>query len=248
MKALLLLPLLALPARAEFFSDAASGIARIAPRARVRFVSVRSFTSSREGGTGLVGEALAERLVAKMVHLGRPAVLHAGPKVDLPDAFVTGTYLRVGSGVAVTINVASAMTGTVLYSVSGTVPDEWSDAQHAAVSAAPRPPPVVREDPCEDWTKKVDEMQARVLEAKARYWARKLFSDAPKKAAVGVRPGKFISDKRLYAEFDRSLRFWMSQRSVPKLTPAEVKAFVDADLKSELLARECGGSGALAGN
>lgn len=262
LKAVLAAALLAapLPARAggDFFADAAKSISRLSPRARVKFVLVRSFVPARgDGGPGELGSAAAERLVFELLHQGAPAVIHASRDVDLPDAFVTGTYLPMGDQVQITITMTSAVSGRPLYTEWRLVPNEWGAsaptvlrdrtyASPAKTAKAPRPA-APRGPDCADWRQKADALQRGVLVPKARYWAGRAYGPGPAKFDAAVDPRRLIFDPDLRAEFDRSYRFWLAQRQVPPLSPAEAKAFMNADLQTEDLLAQCApGRGSLA--
>lgn len=246
----------AAPLRAEtdpdFFHHAAREIARASPRARVRAVAVRSFTAADGGGSGAIGEGAAEKLVAALLHEGAPSVLHASPKADLPDAFVSGTYLPIGPDrVQLTVTMTSALSGRPLYSEWKVVRNEWGEDGPRLGVGAPRREAApqqaltspLEDEPaaggsCRDWERRADALQRAVLLPKARYWAQRYWAAKPEKA-LSVDPARLITSKPLAREFDRSLRFWLSEREVPRLTPDEVRSMVNADLATESLLDRC---------
>ena len=246
----------AAPLRAEtdqdFFHRAAREIARVSPRARVRSVAVRSFTAADGGGSGAIGEGAAERLVAALVHEGAPAVLHASPKAELPDAFVSGSYLAIGPDrVQLTVTMTSAISGRPLYSEWKVVRNEWGeDGPRLGVGArrreaGPQTALAAEEEAsreaagsCKDWERRADALQRAILLPKARYWAQRYWAAKPEKA-LAADPARLITSKALAKEFDRSLRFWLGQREVPKLTTDEVRSMVHADLATETLLDDC---------
>jgi hypothetical protein len=244
-------PLRAQPEQ-DFFRRAAREIARVSPKAHVRSVAVRSFTAANGGGSGTIGEGAAVRLVAALVHEGAPSVLHASPKTELPDAFVSGSYLPIGPDrVQLTVTMTSAVSGRPLYSEWKVVRNEWGeDGPRLGVGvrrreAAPDISASGGEEAleeaagsCKDWERRADALQRAVLLPKARYWAQRYWAAKPEKA-LSADPARLITSKALAKEFDRSLRFWLAQREVPKLTPDEVRSMVNADLATESILDGC---------
>jgi hypothetical protein len=240
-------PLLHAESSADFFKSAARSISRAAPRAHVRFVMVRALTSANEGIAGPIGVAAGEQLVLELIHFGTPSVIHAAREVDLPDAYVSGTYQPMGELVNVTITMTSAVGGRLLYSQRRLIPIEWVEAGSEAAEAkqeARRSVRTSRAVPsvargCAAWQERAAALQRAVVAPKARYWANRAYEPAPAGGAAGLDPRRLMFDPDLRAEFNQSLRYWLAQRRVPALTPDETRAFLNADLKTEELLAEC---------
>lgn len=92
---------------------------------------------------------------------------------------------------------------------------------------------------CDNAATTVDRLEARILDLKARYWARKL-KDGLSGRTLKANPGSTISDPELKQEFYDKLKAWYSRSEVPALDEAETKRFLAVDRKAYELAQYCG--------
>mgnify|MGYP001605390686 FL=1 len=92
---------------------------------------------------------------------------------------------------------------------------------------------------CASAARRVDSIQAGILDLKARYWAAQLLKKDFKMEDVKVKPGSVITDKALKMRFLRSLQE-AYRLPGPPLTLAEIKRFIEADSASFSLHRRCG--------
>jgi TolB-like protein len=94
------------------------------------------------------------------------------------------------------------------------------------------------EDSCVDASRRVDALEARILEPKARYWARRLRAGLANTSLI-ANPGSTISDPELKSRFYSRIKYWHDQPSIPELTPMEVRHFVELDQQAFSLHRRC---------
>jgi len=93
-------------------------------------------------------------------------------------------------------------------------------------------------NPCEGARELVDDMQASILDLKARYWARKALDKGFSISDVAYRPATTISDAGLRQEFfERMREAWESGTS--GLDAEEARRFIAVDRKSFELRQEC---------
>ena len=92
---------------------------------------------------------------------------------------------------------------------------------------------------CASASRRVDSIQAGILDLKARYWAAQLLKRDFKMEDVKVKPGSVITDKALKMRFLRRLQE-AYRLPGPPLTLAEIKRFIDADSASFSLHQRCG--------
>lgn len=93
-------------------------------------------------------------------------------------------------------------------------------------------------DVCADAARRVDSLEADILDLKARYWALKLKKGLDRRSLT-VNPGSTISDAGLRRTFYSRLKAWYAQEAIPELSPFEVKRFVTMDQKAYSLYKEC---------
>ncbi|MDE2313685.1 MAG: hypothetical protein KGL04_05890 [Elusimicrobia bacterium] len=95
------------------------------------------------------------------------------------------------------------------------------------------------ENGCEDASSRVDKMEARILEIKARYWAGRL-RDGLSPASLKINPGSMISDPALKKEFYSRLEYWYHQDRIPRLSSGEARRLVAMDGQAYSLYNDCG--------
>ena len=93
-------------------------------------------------------------------------------------------------------------------------------------------------DPCESAHDRVDAMERRILDVKARYWALQL-SRGVAYRTIKFNPGSTISDPDLMKEFYQRMKQWGGQAIIPELSPLESKQFAETEEKAFNLARQC---------
>lgn len=93
--------------------------------------------------------------------------------------------------------------------------------------------------PCEAAAERVDGLERRILDLKARYWALQLSRGVPY-AALKFNPGSTITDPALKKALYGRMKQWLRQPIVPELTPHEIQQFAEADGKAFEIARRCG--------
>lgn len=94
-------------------------------------------------------------------------------------------------------------------------------------------------DNCEGATGRVDAIEAKILELKARYWALQL-SRGVSYSGIKFNPGSTISDPDLKKAFYGRMKAWMAEDVIPELTPHEILQFAEADEHAIHIARSCG--------
>jgi hypothetical protein len=98
---------------------------------------------------------------------------------------------------------------------------------------------VVDYHPCMNASLLIDELEASILDLKARYWASQL-SKGVNMSAIKFNPGSTITDPDLKREFYARIKAWTRQKDIPELSPTEIKEFAEADEEAIRLARLCG--------
>lgn len=93
--------------------------------------------------------------------------------------------------------------------------------------------------PCMDAGVIIDDLERRILDLKARYWASQL-SKGVNMSAIKFNPGSTITDPGLKREFYARMKAWTLQEHIPELSPTEIKEFAEADEEAIRLARLCG--------
>lgn len=93
-------------------------------------------------------------------------------------------------------------------------------------------------DPCEAAHDRVDDLERRILDVKARYWALQL-SRGVAYSNIKFNPGSTISDPDLKREFYQRMKQWGGQNIIPELSPMESKTFAETEEKAFNLARRC---------
>lgn len=175
------------------------------------------------------------------------------------DALVTGTFLRVGRGrLEVNTRLIDAQTARILGAATAQVEDEtppdslWSgsvwDVTPPELGQIAPPaeflPDLFRDAPgpvtgCDDWERRVDDLQTATLELKARHWAAKLREPGFSRAGLKRNPGSEIRSLSMRQElYGRIQALYHGGRSAP-LSVKEQEKLAGADRQADTLMEEC---------
>ena len=217
----------------------------------------------RTGKVQAVERSLLEKLFEEH-RLGRSGALDDSKlksigRMFAVDAVITGSFVTLGPEVLINARLIDVETGLILAASERRAERDWfeafgADARETLTIPAPEftvAPPAIfsSDDPpsrdalaeasCDEAAERVDRLESRILEIKARYWALKLRSGFSI-AKLTRNPGSTISDPELKRRFYERLRSWYAQAAVPELTAAEVQRFVALDSEAFFLHRKCG--------
>ncbi|MFH1620286.1 MAG: FlgO family outer membrane protein [bacterium] len=191
-----------------------------------------------------------------------PNMLKKIGKVFSVEGIVTGSFVTLDEKVVVNARLINVETGVIIAAVERQADREWFDATGSdrsdsrlaslwvpvpefTVEALSLPPEVsseLRDAPtdnsCEGASERVDRMESRILDIKARYWADQLKKGASL-AGLKANPGSTISDPSLKKAFYDRMKYWYGLENVPALTPSELQRFFSIDGKAYSLYREC---------
>ncbi|MBI4385917.1 MAG: hypothetical protein HY551_00895 [Elusimicrobia bacterium] len=92
---------------------------------------------------------------------------------------------------------------------------------------------------CEGASERVDRLESRILDIKARYWANHL-RKGKSLAGLRVNPGSTISDPGLKTSFYKRMEYWYNRGEVSELDARELQLFRTIEAKAYSLYRECG--------
>ena len=179
--------------------------------------------------------------------LGNPAELRRLGRILNVEAIIGGSFKAQGM-----LSIAQAF---LLHIRSGEIEPagEWRmdrDLVVAPPAFSVEPPVLDMEDslamrdgmsdydPCEAAHDRVDDLERRILDVKARYWALQL-SRGVAYQTIKFNPGSTISDPDLKKEFYRRMKLWGGQDIIPELSPLESKTFAETEEKAFNLARKC---------
>lgn len=178
------------------------------------------------------GAVLAARTdTIERLRYGRDDVIPEGDAIDPREAaaevraFQDGRPYLAGTAVS---EEASAAVQDSLWSGSGLPVPAGLDLRDAPGGGE-----------CAGAARRVDALQAGILDLKARYWAAQLSRKDFKMEDVKVKPGSLITDRALKMKFLRSLQE-AYRLPPPPLTLAQIKRFIEADSASFALHRRCG--------
>jgi hypothetical protein len=221
----------------------------------------------RDGRVEAVERSLLSKL-ADEVSLDRTGAVAGGAAREVRlapvDGLVVGRYESDGNGVRVFARVVDARTGVIAGAGQAEVADaslsfdpfavpvprlaggfpDWDardglrDAPADAVPEADVPAPLPA-PACGGAAARVNVLQEKVLDLKARYWAFRLRLGADA-ASISVNPGTTIPDPGLRERFYARLRFWHAAPRLPAMTKAELGTLADAEGRSYELVRDCG--------
>jgi TolB-like protein len=93
-------------------------------------------------------------------------------------------------------------------------------------------------DDCAEANRSADEMESRIIELKAHYWALQL-KKGVSNTALKSNPGSEITDPGLKRRFYSSLRAWYSFDVVPELAVSDVLTVLMIDHKAAALRQGC---------
>ena len=281
---LLALLIVACPARGDGFKALGKELAKAARKAGMGKVVVVSFVPA-DDSNAKDGWFLAEKLTTQVVRSGavqaversmieklmdehrlaRTGVLDQSSikklgRVAAADGVITGSFVTLGTKVAVHARLIDVETGVIVAAAERDVDRAWFETA-AAVAArrhlswpleAERPADVsvwpeveasglrdsVSDDSCQDVDSRVDSLNREILDLKARYWALKL-REGLSLATLKHDPGSEITDPRLRKEFRELMEGWSGRSKIPRLTVYEIKRFVHLDSKAFGLHRRC---------
>jgi TolB-like protein len=93
-------------------------------------------------------------------------------------------------------------------------------------------------DDCAEANRSADEMESRILELKAHYWALRLKKGVAN-TQIKANPGSDLTDPELKRRFYSSLRAWSSFDVVPELEVSDVLTVLMIDHKASALRQNC---------
>ena len=209
----------------------------------------------------LIGKLLDEHRLAKtgLIDLGTLKKLGAVLSVD---GIVSGSFVTLGPRVLINARLIDVETGRIVAACEREAPREWSDGAALifplAQELAAEPPTDLSADiarassfeedglrdslasqGCAHAAERVDRMESRILDIKARYWALRLKKGLSLRV-LKFNPGSTITDPELKRRFYDRMTFWHERGDIPELSPAEVNSFVTTDQRAFALHRECG--------
>ena len=190
-------------------------------------------------------------------------------KVFSVEGLITGSFVTMGPDVIIQARLINIETGVIVMASEGRVTREWSASAAPVGAPKPEsstiwvPAPEFTvaapafdeneqasirdsvsdnpagDDSCANAAQRMDGMNRKIMDLKARYWALQLKHGLP---LSGLRhnPGSEISDPELKKEFYGRTKAWVLQGDIPELTASEVKRFVDVGSKVFDLAARCG--------
>lgn len=163
------------------------------------------------------------------------------------DGVVSGTFVTTGSDALARPIIVSAASGRARKGsdfrfrrdFTVPVPEFFVDAPAPLEDIPDLRDSVVDYHPCQDAGARVDELESRILDLKARYWASQL-AKGVHMGAIKFNPGSTISDPDLKREFYAKMKSWTKESHIPELSPSEIKEFAEVDAEAIALARRCG--------
>jgi TolB-like protein len=220
----------------------------------------------RSGKVQVVERANLSRVMSEQ-QLGRlgalePAGLKKLGRLLSADAVVTGSFITSGRRLRLQARLVNVETGLIM-AASEAEADRDEEARSGWAKSwlptmqVPAPeltvaiPPLpggsmleLRDAPndevdCSQAAERVDALETRVLDLKARYWALKLREGLDPKT-LKQNPGSTITDPQLKKDFYARLKSWHESDAIPELSTGEVARLVALDGKAFALHRECG--------
>lgn len=210
----------------------------------------------------LLGKLLEER------HLYKTGLLDPGTLRKLGGLFsvegiVTGSLALSNQEAVVNARLIDVASGVIIAAARIPLGKEWRGASMPKAQARDHPPRIslsalepapdpvarppddfadLRDAPgkpfCAMLRARVDRMERRVLELKARYWALQLKNGGSMLRAA-VFPGSTISDIDLQQTLYDGIHDWYARGDIPALTPSETEALLDMDRKVLSLREGC---------
>jgi hypothetical protein len=184
-------------------------------------------------------------------------------KIFSVEAVVTGSFVTLGRETVLNARLIDIESGVIIAAAESAVERQWFDSQESILASGnssalwiPAPafdvdvPPLPQNDflelrdapnepSCENASRRIDELEEKILDIKARHWAARL-KEGVASTSLKVNPGSTISDPALRKSFYDRMKYWYQMENTPRLTPAEVRLFVSIDEKAYSLYRECG--------
>ena len=215
--------------------------------------------------TGLV-QTVERSLLKKLMeehHLGQTGILEQATlkklaKVFSVEGLITGSFVTKGDDVIIQARLINIETGVIVMASEGRVTREWESAQKAESSTIWVPAPeltvsvptfsnddpvefkdAIADDSCENAAERMDGLNKKILDLKARYWALQLKHGLPA-SDLRHNPGSEITDPMLKKEFYDRMKAWILQGNIPDLSASEVKRFVDVGSRVFDLGAKCG--------
>lgn len=215
-----------------------------------------------------LGRLMEEHRLARSGAMDASTVKKLG-RLAAADAVVVGSFVTLGRDAVVNARLIRVETGEILGAVERRVRREAFDLPGLGAAEAvlagelvvPAPeflaavPPLPQEgyielrdspadsasdtDSCADAPRRVDALEAGILDLKARFWALRLKKGFDRKSLT-VNPGSTISNPELRGEFYAKMKEWYARAEVPELSPYEVKRFIAQDQRAYSLYKECG--------
>lgn len=269
--ALLAASALASPARAsEDIKGMAKAVAAAAAARQVKRVAVVPFTAPRGAGS-FSGAVVSERLVIQLLARGELDLVErrfldkileeqrlgvfgimdqdtvkALGKVLGVDAILTGTIVELkGERVEINARLIHAETAQVLAADTVSVAKDWEErALGEDASTWIVPVPELGDDPfkggssCET---SVDEVERRIVDFKARYWAERLKDPAFTMRSLKRNPGSEIRNAEIKKQFFLKLQERYDSPARTPLTPPEQAALARGLQEIEVLSGLCEG-------
>ncbi|MBI4350643.1 MAG: hypothetical protein HY550_04325 [Elusimicrobia bacterium] len=186
-----------------------------------------------------------------------PSALRRLGSMASADGIVTGTYALADGEILVQARLVAIDTGLILAAAERRLARDWAQPQNLASNSplfVPAPeftveaPVITSEedmrdslasDSCSDAAERIDSLETRILELKARYWAGQL-KRGVSLSQLRYNPGSTISDPELKRKLYDRMKVWYTQERVPELSPAEMQAFVAIDQQALGIYRRCG--------
>jgi len=259
------------PARAaEDIQGLAKTVAFAAAAREVKRVAVVPFTGPR-GSSSFSGSILSERLVIQILARGeldlverrfldkvleeqrlgvfgimdQDTVKTLG-KVLGVDAILTGTIVELkGDRVEINARLIHTETARVLAADTVRVAKDWEErAISDDASAWIVPVPDLGDEPFKSGsscTASIDEVEKRILDFKARYWAERLKDPAFTLRSLKHNPGSEIRSTEIKKRFYQRMREHYDAAARTPLTPAEQSALAKGLQEIKVLSQLCEG-------
>lgn len=262
---------LASPARAsEDIKGMAKAVAVAAAARQVKRVAVVPFTAPRGAGS-FSGAVVSERLVIQLLARGELDLVErrfldkileeqrlgvfgimdqdtvkALGKVLGVDAILTGTIVELkGERVEINARLIHAETAQVLAADTVSVAKDWEERSIGEdASTWIVPVPELGDDPFKSGAScqtSVDEVERRIVDFKARYWAERLKDPAFTMRSLKRNPGSEIRNAEIKKQFFIKLQERYDSPARTPLTPAEQNALARGLQEIKVLSGLCEG-------
>ncbi len=232
-------------------------------------IADRLLTQIVRGGKVLAVERSMLRRVLEEHHLAQTGIADAGLIKKIGEivpvgAVITGSFGNSMEETVIEARLIDVKSGIILAAAERKVERKPSGLQGSKLDAAdgkgflwvPAPQltvaaPDIQEErsdanpapgdrSCANAAERIDALEARILDVKARYWAGQL-KKGVSLAGLTVNPGSEITDPDLKKNFYARIQHWYNADRTPKLTPSEISRFVRFDREAFILYKECRG-------